>query len=252
MNWNFLDTGFHNGKYNMEFDVELVQKVQQGIEPPTLRLYQWKPYAISIGYHQSESEFSLEKIRAHGIDIVRRPTGGQAIFHSHELTYSVVTQLGEKSLYTVYHDINRALLHAVRSLGIDAELVNSTDRMVPKDTTASIPCFAKSAKSEIQYKGKKLIGSAQRRYGDVVLQQGSFLLGPQHRQLTEFLNDSTSEEITKHLNEHATEAETILGRNVSFDEAQECVKSGFEEVLGITFLELSPDQREEQELIYEN
>ncbi len=244
MNWHFLNTGFHNGKYNMEFDVSLVQQLQQGLIPQTLRVYQWNPKAISIGYHQSENDFNLEKLSASGVDIVRRPTGGQAIFHSHELTYSVVTHLENKSLHTLYHEINTALLNAVRRLGIDAELVNSNE--LSKLNSDNIPCFATSAKSEIQFEGKKLIGSAQRRYGNVVLQQGTFLLGPQHRQLTEFLNVTGTDEMLNNLDLHSTDAESILGRSLSFDNAQECIRLGFEEVLDKRISET-----EEQHYIYE-
>ena len=246
MKWTFLNTGANSGKFNMEFDVMLVHQLQRGFGTPTLRVYQWNPHAISIGYHQSENDFNLEKLRQLGIDIVRRPTGGQAIFHAHELTYSVVTYLEEKSLYAIYHQINQALLRAVRLLDINAELVSTNDHLKSIDKNASIPCFAKSAKSEIQFNGKKLIGSAQRRYGDVVLQQGSFLLGPQHQQLIELLNVTATDELKKNLSLHSIDAETILRRSVSFDEVQECVKRGFEETLGVIFSEIA-----EQQLVYE-
>lgn len=90
MTWRFLNTGFRRGKFNMEFDEYLAGRLLEGKGSPTLRVFGWSPYAVSLGYHQSEDEIDLQRCAEEGIDVVRRPTGGRAILHAHEVTYSVV------------------------------------------------------------------------------------------------------------------------------------------------------------------
>ncbi len=236
MMWDFLNTGFHTGAFNMDLDQSLADKLLGGEGNPTLRLYGWNPPAISIGYNQSMDDFDMRKLREAGVDIVRRPTGGRAILHAHELTYSVVLKTGNRTLREIYRWINEALLRGLHVLGIDAQLVDassSVDAMYR--SPSSIPCFASSSKSEIQFKGRKLLGSAQRRYTDVVLQHGSFLLGPQHRRLMEFLSRPPERQAEESLSARAIDAETILGRHVTFEEAAAAVKLGFERSPGIEF-----------------
>ena len=240
MRWDFIDTGLRSGSFNMEFDEALARRIRSDGGAPTLRVYRWTPYTISIGFNQEIADFDLTAIAGAGFSIVRRPTGGRAIFHAHELTYSVVMPVGEdRSLRTPYHFINEGLLEGLRLLGIDAELAHTDERLtLPRTDPNSIPCFSSSAKAEIQFKGKKLVGSAQRRYGHVVLQHGSLLLGAQHRRLPEFFAPwvqcarSGIEEI---LSGRTIEAETILGRPVTFTEAAECIRRGFEFRHGISF-----------------
>lgn len=216
----------------METDVRLAEAARESPTENSLRLYSWSPPAISIGYNQSFEDFDLNKLRHDGIDIVRRPTGGRAILHWHELTYNVVMDATEGGPRKVYYDINEALLRGVKLLGIDAELVESGDdaeRMYK--SSASIPCFSSSARSEIQYRGKKLIGSAQRRFGRVILQHGSFLLGPEHVRILDYLSPRVTPdakaEMKSALCSRTTNAAEILGRFVSVGEAIRCVREGF-------------------------
>ncbi len=90
MEWHFINTGFHAGEFNMRFDMELAKKLQLGGILPTLRVYGWKPWAVSLGYNQKKDDVHPDKCSEFGFDIVRRPTGGRAILHANELTYSVV------------------------------------------------------------------------------------------------------------------------------------------------------------------
>ena len=225
----------------MEFDEFLVSRVQQDSGNPVLRLYGWNPPAISIGYHEPENDFNLTLLRNDGVEIVRRPTGGRAILHNNELTYSVILCSDGRGVRSVYRSINLGILRGLTLLGIAATLTDAGDdlRSVYRDP-ALIPCFAASAKSEIQFEGKKLVGSAQRRFQRVILQQGSILLGPQHRNIVRYL--SAGSELQTHILEEVldaktADAESILGRSIPFEQAADAIKKGFELEHGIVFVE---------------
>ena len=113
MNWRLIDTGINTGSYNMEFDLNLAKEVKP--ESAILRLYRWNPYCISLGANQDIKEINIEKAAADGIDIVKRPTGGRAILHSEELTYSVVMFLDSgSSPRNIYEQINFALIEGLK------------------------------------------------------------------------------------------------------------------------------------------
>ncbi|HTK82362.1 MAG TPA: lipoate--protein ligase family protein [Bacteroidota bacterium] len=233
-----MNTGHRSGITNMNLDIRLANQVSEGALP-VLRLYGWNPHAISIGMHQRFEDFDPAALSNAGLDIVRRPTGGMAILHANELTYSVAMPLGSLSLREAYRFINEALLQGLRMLGIPAELsASSEDFREAYRNAASIPCFSTSAKCEIQAQGKKLLGSAQRRYGNVVLQHGSLLLGPEHREITEYLSHSLQQSkslMVQQLGARATDAESILGTSVPFEDAAAAVRRGFEAAHGIEF-----------------
>ena len=108
MKWNFINSGSNNGKYNMDFDIHLAQnfKPQNAI----LKIYRWNPYCISLGANQPLNDVDLKKAKADGIDVVKRPTGGRAILHAEELTYSVVYPIeSTTSAKNIYNEINLAL-----------------------------------------------------------------------------------------------------------------------------------------------
>lgn len=246
MTWRFLNTGFRRGKFNMEFDEYLAGRLLEGKGSPTLRVFGWSPYAVSLGYHQSEDEIDLQRCAEEGIDVVRRPTGGRAILHAHEVTYSVVMPGAGRKIMDVYRHISRALVVGIRHLGVDAQLSDGSFSAHDSPMAdASAVCFASTSRFEIQCDGKKLVGSAQRRYGsalsdvgEVVLQHGSVLLGPQHRRLVNLIASAqprTREIVRLVLDRKTTEVETILQRRVSFEEAAEAIRRGFEDTCGVEF-----------------
>ena len=243
MKWKFIDTGYHPGSFNMEFDESLAIQSKFNSDSQILRVYGWHPPAISIGYNQELQDFDLIKLSDAGIDMIRRPTGGRAILHANELTYSVVMQMDNEKPKEIYQTVNNALLCGLKYLGIEACLTTSSDNFskLYKDNI-SLPCFSTSAKSEIQHNGRKLIGSAQRRYGSVILQHGSFLLGPQHRNITDYFAPKIREMrsvIESALLQRTTDAKTILNRDVTYEEAANAIRSGFEYYYGMCF-EISP------------
>jgi lipoyl(octanoyl) transferase len=173
--FRFLDTPPAPGAWNMAVDAALMESVRAGA-PPVLRVYRWDPPCLSLGRNQPARGFyDLDAIRVRGLGLVRRPTGGRAVLHHRELTYSVVLPDrmlgGPRASYAV---INRALAHGLRRLGVPAEL---QARGAARAAVPSLaPCFREPAAGEVVLGGRKLVGSAQFREKGVVLQHGSLLL----------------------------------------------------------------------------
>jgi len=244
--WNFLDAGEHSGQFNMDSDTSLAETLLQGSGFPTLRLYTWKPRAISWGYNQNSSEIDVGSCKKAGIDIVRRPTGGRAILHAEELTYAVAMPSDSPSILASYNSISRALLRGLSVFGVDATFEQSQPRFREAyKTPSSIPCFSSSARYEIEWNGKKLIGSAQRRFanesGEVVLQHGSILCGTAHRQLADYLqleNHRVRKDVQSDLEEKTIDLCEISGQPINFIELSGCIKKGFEQSWGVTFTDI--------------
>ena len=250
--WKFLNSGFHSGVHNMYLDQFLAKEMVETSRAPTLRVYGWNPHAISIGYNQRRHDLDETKCRMQGIDVVRRPTGGRAILHADELTYCVVMHSAGKSISQMYCDISKALVCGLRTLGADVEYsaVQTDFRHLYRNQN-SIPCFASSARYEIQYRGMKLVGSAQRRYAssagedEVVLQHGSILLGPAHKKLSELVKverEEVSASILNDLELKTIELCSVLGRHVSFEEVAAAIKIGFEREWNIAFTDNNFDE----------
>ncbi len=166
------------GKLNMEKDLEIMEEVAEGFSPPTLRLYQWSPPAVSLGYFQDANEVvDLEKCRQMGVDVVRRPTGGRVVLHAEELTYSIIVPevhpfIARGGVIDAYRSISRGILTAFNLLGITASLAPEAKNQA---TLAPGSCFDTPSAYEIQINGKKVVGSAQLRRDGIVLQHGSIL-----------------------------------------------------------------------------
>ena len=246
--WKFINTGYSPGALNMAYDERLVRLVAASDLHGIVRVYGWDPPCISLGFHQDLRRVNVEKCREIGVDLVRRPTGGRAILHWDEVTYSVVRRVSGESLSEVYCSIGSALVNALRRLHPEIALARLGQQNLSLDRpTSNVPCYSGIARYEIQYRGRKIVGSAQRRYsfpseaGDlnvVVLQHGSILFGPSHLRIVEFLNTENPDSILRmktDLAERSIDLSTILGRSVTFEEVAECVKDGFESEWGIEF-----------------
>lgn len=173
--FRLLDTPPASGAFNMAMDESLMASVRQGGRP-VLRFYRWEPGCLSLGRNQPARDiYDRERITELGLEVVRRPTGGRAVLHHRELTYSVVAAdgwLGD--LRTSYQRVNRALAAGLRHLGIPAEVV--TIASPPAPVSSAQPCFRAPVVGEVVAGGRKLIGSAQVREQGVMLQHGSLLL----------------------------------------------------------------------------
>ncbi len=245
MKWSVINTGAHTGVFNMDFDLHLAGEVAE--DEALLRLYTWKPYCISLGANQPEEVVDKDRCLTDGIDVVKRPTGGRAILHAEELTYSVVMHCStDNSPKKIYKDVNDALLLA---LGMyDAKLTSAELENVQPDYAAvykagkGVACFAETAKNELKFEHKKLIGSAQRKMGNVILQHGSILCGTFHRRLPDYLKISNDEkvEMLKELRDKTIEIESILNTAVDYNRLEDAIISGFENYFGNTFNRLVP------------
>jgi lipoate-protein ligase A len=240
--WTFLDTGEGRGSFNMELDERLARRLADGSGEPVLRLFRWKPWAISVGYHQPTGDLDLKRCTADGIDVVRRPTGGRAILHAEELTYSLVMHAGRRSILEVYNSIASALVCGLDLYGVAVSLQKSQPDFAKEyRAPASLPCFSSSARYEIEWQGRKLVGSAQRRFsegsGDVVLQHGSILCGPAHRRLADYVTfgEATRGMIKRDLEGRTTDLGLICGTQVDYQRLSECIRRGFEISWGVSF-----------------
>lgn len=162
------------GAENMALDEALLARARRTGET-VLRVYTWSRPTLSLGRNQlARGAFDAERARAAGVDLVRRLTGGRALLHHREVTYSVTARLGpDASLRAWYAGINAILLRALRSLGIAATLAPRGGQMPPP---ASAPCFELPAEGEIMVAGRKLVGSALVRDNGALLQHGSILI----------------------------------------------------------------------------
>lgn len=241
--WFFANTGPNTGSWNMQADESAARALARGSGRCLVRLFRWQPWAISLGYNQREEDIDTAKAARDGIDIARRPTGGRAILHAEELTYSVVMYAGRRSVLQVYNEISSALVAGLRLFGVDVSLQKSQPNFVDRYRHASsIPCFTASARYEIEWRDRKLVGSAQRRFSDgerdVVLQHGSILCGPAHKRLAEYLRVADSQvlaQVRKEMAEKTVDLSEILGRAVDMGRLEECIRAGFEQAWGITF-----------------
>jgi lipoyl(octanoyl) transferase len=226
----------HSPQANMDFDhnraLEFAHSFATdfaaGNARPMLRLYSWKPHAVSLGAHQRLSDIDEEACQRHGYAIVRRPTGGRAILHANELTYSCVLPLTTSTEPTRnVHDIYR-YVHLLQNLGAReiAFQKSQTDfralyRNERRSGQVSMPCFASSARYELMLHGRKVVGSAQRLYGNTVLQHGSILLGKGHECLADVLrlpSDDERDKVRSVIQAQSATVEESLGRAVTWDE----------------------------------
>jgi lipoate-protein ligase A len=182
MPFRLLDTPPAPGAWNMAVDAALMDGVRGGA-PPVLRFYRWDPPCLSLGRNQpAAGRYDLDALRAAGVEVVRRPTGGRAVLHHRELTYSVVAADGALGgPRAAYAAINRALVAGLRRLGVAAALQPRTGARAAAPSLA--PCFKEPAEGEVVVGGRKLVGSAQFREGGVLLQHGSLLLEGDQREV---------------------------------------------------------------------
>ena len=179
--WRLLLDPPASGAWNMAVDEALLDSVAAGRSPSTLRFYTWTPACLSLGYFQSFDVVDTDGCRAHGVDIVRRPTGGRAILHDRELTYSVTlpaSTLGhDAGIVPSYHRLSLALQAGLRALGVPATLAPLASSLAAADHGPV--CFDRPSAHEILLDGRKLVGSAQVRRGAALLQHGSIVIEPQ-------------------------------------------------------------------------
>lgn len=237
--WRLLISHPACGAWNMAVDETILEAVGRGESLPTLRLYSWEPPCLSLGYAQPFADVDATRLREHGWDVVRRVTGGRAILHTDELTYSVSSLPDEPrlagSVLESYNRLAQALLAALQDLGLPVEMKEHA----PVDGPNTNPvCFEVPSAYEITVKGKKLIGSAQARRKDGVLQHGSLPLTGDLRRITQalvFPYEAARAIAAERLLARATTVESVLGQVIAWETVTQAFVRAFESALNLSF-----------------
>ena len=247
--WQLLITPPARGAWNMAVDESILEHIGRGKSFSTLRLYSWEPPCLSLGRAQPFADVDVHRLNQRGWDVVRRPTGGRAILHTDELTYSIIAPTDEPriagSILESYNRLARALLQAVKSLGLPVEI--KEDSGVHPEMSNPV-CFEVPSAYEITVHGKKLIGSAQARRKEGVLQHGSLPLTGDLARITQalvFTDKSARQDAAERLLARATTVESILGREVLWNDAAQAFIRAFEATLNLKLEEqpLSENER---------
>jgi len=238
--WRLLDTGALPAALNMAIDEALLHLHVPGQSPPTLRFYQWSPPAVSLGYFQRCHAIDLHACRDLGLDVVRRITGGRAVLHQDDLTYSVIGDSSQglpSSLDAAYRLLCKGLLEGFRLLGFEAELGRDQARSPHGDV-----CFVRAAIGDLVYQGRKFVGSAQTWHGASLLQHGSIIMEPQTKTWSLIIKGSSPEPISEKLTSRMISLREILRRRVDSGELKQALKAGMAETLQVEFQagELTP------------
>jgi lipoate-protein ligase A len=221
----------------MAVDQAILEAVGRGESLPTLRLYAWEPPCLSLGYGQRASDVDFERVAACGWDVVRRPTGGRAILHTDELTYSLCLpeddELAAGSVVESYQRISMAMLAGLRQLGAKPQANAQAAR-----AAGGPVCFDTPSHYEITVDGRKLVGSAQARRGGGVLQHGSLPVCGDLGRICEGLvyPDEAARELGKAtVCARAITLQEALGWPVTVEEAAEAIIDGFAETFSVGF-----------------
>jgi lipoate-protein ligase A len=248
--WRLLVTDplAHDGATNMAIDEAILSGVAAGKSPPTLRFYAWQPPCVSIGYAQSMRQVvDLDACRRDGVTWVRRPTGGRAILHTDELTYSVTAPTSEPrvkgGVVESYRRLSQGLLAGFRILGLDAA---QAEAMEEQAADLSAACFDVPSHYEITVGGRKLVGSAQVRRQKALLQHGALPLTGDLTRLVGYLRltDDQRAALGAELQCRAITLEEALGRKVSTTDVVKALREGFAQALNLC---LEPGQLTGQE-----
>jgi len=248
--WRILKSLPAPGPWNMAVDEAILESIGRGQSLPTLRLYAWQPACLSLGYAQPLIDVDLPALAAHGWQLVRRPTGGRAILHTDELTYSVIAPLNDERVYgsvlESYRRLSMALLEALSLLGVPA--CADKDHPLPAHQAPGGPvCFEVPSNYEVTVFGRKLIGSAQARRREGVLQHGSLPLSGDLTRITQvlvFLDEPDRRLAGERLLQRALTLADCLQRAPSWAEAAQAFCAGFETALN---LRLEPGELSDSE-----
>jgi lipoate-protein ligase A len=238
-NWRLLKLETHNAFMNMAVDEAILRARIGNLAPNTLRLYRWKPSAVSIGkFQEPENEAQLENCRKNGVDVVRRITGGGTVYHDAEgeITYSVIANkedLKAKDVTAVYAKIYAGIAEAVKILGITADFSQGDTKTCPNLTV----------------NGKKISGSAQSHKKGVVLQHGTLLVDADLEKMFTFLRvpwAKTCMEIVNVAKHKITSIKKELKKDIATEEVVQALIQGFQRTLNtkLTNGELTPYELE--------
>ena len=241
--WRLIQHAPQDGALNMAVDEAVLRAVAKGDAPPTLRLYAWDPPCLSLGRGQPVDDVDRNGVEAAGYGLVRRPTGGRAILHIDELTYSVIVPQDDPrvlgSVVESYRRLSQALVRALELLGVPD--VEADQRAAGAGEEGPV-CFETPSDYEITAGGKKLVGSAQMRAEGVVLQHGTV---PLHGDIARICPLLAQHPDPTRVRARATTIARAAGRTVGWNEAAGALIAGFGQALGVDVAagELSDGER---------
>ncbi|AKF95232.1 octanoyltransferase LipM [Brevibacillus halotolerans] len=254
--WRYVVTPPMSPEMNMAIDEAILTLHSQGKVPPTVRFYTWNPATLSIGYFQKmEKEINIDEVKRLGLGLVRRPTGGRAVLHDAELTYSVIVSEDHpqmpKSVTEAYKVISMGLLHGFQKLGLKAEMVSlaTEEEKAKYNSPGSSACFDSPSWYELVVEGKKVAGSAQTRQKGVILQHGSILLDMDVDllfSLLTFPSERVKERMMNSFKQKAVTINEVSSKPISLEEAIEAFYQGFAEGLGIELVPMDLTAEEQQ------
>lgn len=237
MEFRFILDDYVKPAMNMAIDEALLKNCL-AYGKPTVRFYRWKPRAVTIGYFQSlEQEVDTAKCAAEGIDCIRRSTGGGAVYHDSELTYSFVCPLDSglvpKNILDSYRKVCGALVHGLRELGLQAAFVPLNDLIV---------------------NGRKVSGNAQTRKEKTILQHGTLLIDVDVDKMFSLLkvpNEKIRDKLISDVKQRVTSVNQEAGKKYSYFEVAAAIRKGFEENFHARLVEepLTPEERQLAEKI---
>jgi lipoate-protein ligase A len=258
--WRFIDSHFQDPATNMAIDEAMLTLHSQGKVPPTVRFYGWNPATLSVGYFQRvEKEIHLEAVERYRLGFVRRPTGGRAVLHDQELTYSVVVSEAHptipQSVTEAYRVISMGLLHSFKDLGLDAyfSTPNTEKEKDALKQPRSAVCFDAPSWYELVVEGRKVAGSAQTRQKGVILQHGSILLDIDEDMLFDvfkFPNERVKERMKSKFSTKAVAINQLRSDPVTLEEVKVAFREGFQKGFDVQ-LEEGELTAEELELVEE-
>ena len=252
----FINTGENNGAMNMAIDEALLLMEKSRGYSPAIRVYRFVPPTLSIGYFQSmKREVDIDRCRKKGFDYVRRPTGGRAVLHDKELTYSVTMasphSVIDMSLLDSFHFLSKGIIKAIELLGGKAYFSSREDKEI-----LSPSCFAAPTFSDILINGKKVVGSAQMRNENGLLQHGSILYNVSVDDI--FYCFNMDEEKKKKLialsKNKISSLSDEIGRSITFDMVENAFRKGMEFIFNEKFIdyELSKEEKILAEKLYKD
>lgn len=249
--WRLLiDEEPRDGAWNMALDEAFMNLVAEGSSLPVLRLYQWSPPCLSLGRRQPLAGVDTEQLRADGYGVVRRETGGWAILHTDELTYSVTLSptdpRADGPILDAYRKLSQGLVEGLALLSVRAEMKAASASGIHNLSAA---CFEVPSAYEITAGGRKLIGSAQARPNGRVLQHGSLPLRGDIARVTRYLtfaDEAGRGSLATQLQAHATTLAEVAGRDISFLEAAEAISQGFTRALNLSLQPSALSERERE------
>jgi lipoate-protein ligase A len=251
------------GDYQMALDEALLESVIAG-GVPVVRFYTWRPATLSLGVNQPFGEIDAVECARRGFGLVRRLTGGRAVLHQHELTYSVIAPENDSrvsgGVIESYRKISGALVEGLRAMGADVSLAEPSKAMFRAlaesrrrteldetvDSNGAV-CFDTASAYELTARGRKLVGSAQARRGGAILQHGSILLDVDWDALVNvfsYASDAGRERAYTKLPSRMTSLSEELGRPVTARELQAALVPAFERTFGISLMEVEPTPSE--------